>query len=540
MLNNFNFLAGIALMLLGIRCLRRGSERLFGARLRQLLQAATQNRWRAVLAGFLISILTPSSTAVALLAVEAITGGFMTFQQVLALMLGANIGFTLTVQLLAFKFYIYNAIFLVAGIPPYVFSKRIQWRGAGQALMGIGFLLLAIQLISTAVIPLKNDPDVGRIVEVLGRHPVWLMVFAMALKVILQSATAAIGIAMALCAQGVLPVQSAVAVVIGANIGIGVTALLAGFARTDTRRMALGNLIFKLAGAAVCLPVLGWIIQRLTAVSRAGDMQLIANAHTLFNIALAILFLPLLPWIAGALEKLIPARATGEEKLGSHYLDRASLESPALALGQATREILHMADHVRQMLRDARQALTTGDPVLCAAIKQRDDAVDLLNNEIKAYIVKLAEQDRGGLTNAESRREIALLGFANELESIGDIIEKNLIELVEKKIKLQVEFSAEGRLELDKFFQEVLANFEMAVAAFATQDHVLAEQLLQHKQQINAEELELRNRHFNRLRSGLALTFETSAIHLDLLTYLKYINSHLTAVAYPILETKSA
>ena len=252
------------------------------------------------------------------------------------------------------------------------------------------------------------------------------------------------------------------------------------------------------------------------------------------------MFLPLLPWVAGVLEKLIPTAASANEKLGAHYLDRASLESPALALGQATREILHMADHVRQMLRDARQALATGDSVLCAAIKQRDDAVDLLNNEIKAYIVKLAEQDRGGLTNAESRREIALLGFANELESIGDIVEKNLIELVEKKIKLQVEFSDEGRTELDRFFQEVLANFEMAVAAFATQDRVLAEQLLQHKQQINAEELELRNRHFNRLRAGLTLTFETSAIHLDLLTYLKYINSHLTAVAYPILETKSA
>ena len=540
LLNNFNFLAGIALMLLGIRCLRRGSERLFGARLRQLLHAATQNRWRALVAGFCISILTPSSTAVALLAVEAITGGFMTFQQVLALMLGANIGFTLTVQLLAFKFYIYNAVFLVIGIPPYVFSKRIQWRGAGQALMGIGFLLLAIQLISSAVAPLKNDPDVVRIVEVLGNHPLWLLVFAALLKVILQSATAAIGIAMALTAQGVLPVSAAVVVVIGANIGIGVTALLAGFARTDTRRMAVGNLIFKLVGAAVCLPILGLLIRWLTSVSLVGDTQLIANAHTLFNIVLAIVFLPLLPWLARVLEKVIPTPVTAPEKLGAHYLDRASLESPALALGQATREILHMADHVRQMLRDARQALATGDSVLCTAIKQRDDAVDLLNNEIKAYIVKLAEQDRGGLTNAESRREIALLGFANELESIGDIVEKNLIELVEKKIKLHVEFSDEGRTELDKFFQEVLANFEMAVAAFATQDHVLAEQLLQHKQRINAEELELRNRHFNRLRSGLVLTFETSAIHLDLLTYLKYINSHLTAVAYPILETKSA
>ena len=530
-------------MLLGIRCLRRGSERLCGARLRQLLHAATQNRWRALVAGFGISILTPSSTAVALMAVEAITGGFMTFQQVLALMLGANIGFTLTVQLLAFKFYIYNAVFLLAGIPPYVFSKRLQLRGAGQALMGVGFLLLAIQLISEAVAPLKSDPDVARIVEVLGHHPLWLMSFAVVLNLILQSSTAAIGIAMALCAQGVLPVPAAVVVVIGANIGVGVTALLAGFARIDTRRMAVGNLIFKLVGAVVCLPLLTPLLRWVAAVSPGGvptDMQLIANAHTLFNLAVALVFLPLVPWLAGWLERLVPAKEVPEDQPGAHYLDRASLDSPALALGQATREILHMADLVRQMLRDARHALTTGDLTLCAAIKQHDDAVDTLNEAIKAYIVKLAEQDRGGLTNAESRREIALLGFANELESIGDIVEKNLIELVEKKIKLHVEFSGPGRTELDQFFQEVLANFEIAVAAFATQDRELATQLLQHKQAVNAQELDLRNRHFHRLRAGSPLTFETSAIHLDLLTYLKYINSHLTAVAYPILETQSA
>ena len=538
LLNNFNFLAGIALLLLGIRCLRRGSERFLGARLRQLLQAATQNRWRALLAGIAISILTPSSTAVALLAVEAITGGFMTFQQVLALMLGANIGFTVTVQLLAFKFYIYNAVFLTAGIPVYVFSKRLQWRGAGQAVMGIGFLLLAIQLISLAVAPLKNDPDVAQIVAVLENHPVWLALFAMILKVTLQSATAAIGIAIALCAQGVLPVQAALAVVIGANLGIGVTALLAGFARTDTRRMALGNLLFKLVGAVICLPVLGLLVRWLAPLSLTGathDTQLIANAHTLFNIALAIVFLPVLPWIAAGLERLVPSRAVDQSEAEPRYLDLASLESPALALGQATREVLHMADHVRAMLRDTRQALATGNEELCAAVQKHDDTVDLLNSEIKTYVTKLAELS---LTGDESRRQVALLTFANDLENIGDIIDKNLIDLVRKKIKLNVEFSPEGREQLDRFFAKVLANFEIAVAAFASQDRVLAEQLLQLKQSINDEEVALRNRHFDRLRAGLALSFETSAIHLDLLTFLKHINSHLTAVAYSILEAK--
>jgi phosphate:Na+ symporter len=539
LLNNFNFLAGIALMLLGIRCLRRGSERFFGTRLRQLLHAATQNRWRALLAGIVISILTPSSTAVALLTVEAISGGFMSFQQVLALMLGANIGFTLTVQLLAFKFFIYNALFLVAGIPVYVFSKRIQWRGAGQALMGVGFLLLAIQLISSAVAPLKNEPDVVRIIEVLGNHPIWLMLFAVLLKIILQSATATIGVAIAMCTQGVLPVSAAVIVVIGANIGIGVTALIAGFARTDTRRMALGNLLFKLVGAAVCLPFLPLLLRWLAPLSLVGathDSQLIANAHTLFNLALAGLFLPVLPWIAGGLARLIPERVTDKAESEPRYLDSASLESPALALGQATRESLHMADHVRAMLCDTRQALATGDEALCAAVQKHDDIVDLLNNAIKTYITKLSEQS---LTGDESCRQVALLTFANDLETIGDIIDKNLIDLVRKKIKLNVEFSPLGRAQLDGFFAEVLANFEIAVAAFASQDRVLAEQLLQLKRHVDAEEVELRNQHFDRLRAGLAVSFETSAVHLDLLTFLKHINSHLTAVAHPILEAKA-
>lgn len=533
-MNVFSFLAGIALMLLGIRSLRKGSERFFGARFRRVLQSATQNPLRALVAGFGISILTPSSTAVALLAVEAINGGFMTFRQVLALMLGANIGFTVTVQLLAFKFYVYYPVFLCVGIPVYVFAKTIPRRGAGQAVMGIGFLLLAIELISVAVTPLKNDPDVARIVAILENHPVWLMWFSVGLKVLLQSATATIGIAIALCTQGVLPVKAAVAVVVGANIGIAVTALIAGYARSDTRRMAVGNLLFKAAGALVCMPLLVPVIRWLGRCS-ATDAQLIANAHTLFNVGLAVVFLPLIPPVAGWLEKLIPERAADQERTGPRYLDRTSLQSPALALGQATREILHMADHVQAMLRDAHRVLREGDETVCAEIQKHDDLVDLLNNEIKAYITQLSEQ---ALTAEESHREVALLAFANELETIGDIIDKNLTEQARKKLTLGVQFSNEGWEELDDFARQVIANLEMAVAAFASQDRGLAEKLLDRKHSINEQERDLRNRHFHRLHAGLTESFETSAIHLDVLTNLKHINSHLTAVAYPILEGK--
>jgi phosphate:Na+ symporter len=537
MLSWFNFFAGVALMLYGIRTLRKGTERLCGARLRQLIQGATQSRRRALVAGLTLAILTPSSTAVALLSVEAIHAGYVTVQQALALMLGANIGFTVPVQLLAFKFYIYNAVFIALGVPLSLFCSRQQWRGAGQMLLGIGLLLLSIQILTAAVAPLRQNADVVEVMRVLASYPVLVVFFAVLLKMMLQSATATIGIAIALSGEAVLPASSAVAVVIGANIGIALTALIAGFRRADTRRMALGNLLFKVAGAAACFPLIPQIVRALGPVSPQGTTQLVANAHTLFNVALAVVFLPLVPVIGRLVEKLAPEREAAGEKFGPRYLDGLSLESPALALGQATREILHMADHVRAMLRSVHRAFRENDLATCKQVQESDDKVDLLNTEIKGFLTRISEQ---ALRVEESRREIALLSFANELETIGDIADKNLSELAEKKITQNLTFSKEGWQELDEFFQMVLQNFEIAVSAFTGQDRVLAEQLLRHKHRLNEQERELRNRHFRRLHAGLIESVETSAIHLDVLTNLKHINSHLTAVAYPILEAKSS
>ena len=243
-----------------------------------------------------------------------------------------------------------------------------------------------------------------------------------------------------------------------------------------------------------------------------------------------------MPPLARLLERWIPSKPSGEEGTGPRYLDPEALQSPALALGQATREILHMADHVQTMLRDAYRCFHENDMALCAKVQAHDDIVDSLDGEIKAFVTRISEQ---ALNPDESRREVALLAFANELESIGDIIDKNLVELAKKKISLRVDFSKEGGVELDGFFHEVLGNLEMAVAAFASQDRELARKLLRHKHNLNEHELELRQRHFHRLHAGLAESFETSAIHLDVLTNLKQINSHLTAVAYPILESRN-
>jgi phosphate:Na+ symporter len=533
LLSYFNFLAGIALMLFGIRNLRVGSDRAFGVKLRRWLRTATKGNVRAMVAGFLVSVMLPSSTAVSVLAVEAIDAGYVTLQHMLALMLGANIGFTVTVQLLAFKFYIFNAIFIVAGTPLYLFNQRQNVRGVGQILLGIGFLLLSIGVLTDAVAPWKDSNEIHQVLQVLENHP-WLLVgFTVLLTVALQSPTSVVGIAMALCVQQVLTLNAAVAMVVGANVGVAVTGLIAGYARAETRRMAIGNLLFKLAGAAVCTPILPSLIQALKPFSPSGVSQLIANAHLLFNVALTVVFLPLVAVAARFLETFVPERATATDEFGPRYLDESALASPALALGQATREILHMGDVVRGMLHDAYRCFHETDETQCEQVQKEDDKIDLLNNAIKAYITRLSEQE---LHPEESRREVALLTFATELETIGDIIDKNLADLARKKITTHVDFSKEGAAELDAFFQKVLENFEIAISAFASQDKTLADQLLQRKREINELERDLRNRHFQRLREGLKESFETSAIHLDALTNLKAINSHLTAVAYPILE----
>jgi phosphate:Na+ symporter len=324
LLSYFNFLSGIALMLFGIRSLRKGSDRVFGARFRSLVQAATKGPLRTLLAGFLISILAPSSTAMSLLSVEAVSAGYATLPQILVLMLGANVGFTITVQLLAFKFYVFNAVFIAVGVPLYLFSKRQGGLGAGQALLGIGFLLLAIQVLSTAVAPLRESADVLELIRVLENHPLWLTLLAIALQVAVQSSTTTIAIGIALCSQHVIRVDAALAIVVGANIGIGVTSFIAGFSQIDTRRMALGILLMKLAGAAVVVPLMPWVVRLLEPLSLPGethDTQLIANVHTAFNVALAVVFLPLVPLMSYALGKWIPSRTSAGGKVGVRYLD---------------------------------------------------------------------------------------------------------------------------------------------------------------------------------------------------------------------------
>jgi phosphate:Na+ symporter len=266
----------------------------------------------------------------------------------------------------------------------------------------------------------------------------------------------------------------------------------------------------------------------------AGDIaRQIANAHTIFNVCLALALLPFSSVLAGVVRRALPPRQGEGERFGPKYLDESALASPPVAFGQATRETLRMADIVQGMLRDTIRAFQGHDPELVQRIEETDDQVDRLDREIKLFLTKLS---RAGLSEAQARRELELIAFSTDLEAVGDVIDKNLMELAKKKLKGGLAFSDEGWREIVDFHQKVCENVELAVSAFATRDPELARKLLRHKARLGEIERELNARHIGRLHQGLRESIETSSIHLDLLSNLHRINSHITNVAYPILE----
>jgi phosphate:Na+ symporter len=303
-------------------------------------------------------------------------------------------------------------------------------------------------------------------------------------------------------------------------------------AKAEAKRVAWAHILFKVLGVLLIYPFLE-PFEDLVLRTADDPLRQIANAHTFFNLGLAILFLPFASPLARLVTRMIPEKPMGEDPSQAKYLDPHVLDSPSLALGQATREALRLADIVQQMLNDAIRVFKEDNQSVLESIEQSETWVDQLNRQIKLYLTKLSEQV---LTAEQSQREFALLTLINDMENIGDIIDKNLLDLARKKIYKGLRFSDKGLDEIVELHQLVFKNFRLVVSAFAAQDVPLAQQVIKEKSNIHQKEREFKQAHIRRLHQGLPESIETSAIHLDVLTSLKRINSHVTGIAYPIVE----
>jgi phosphate:Na+ symporter len=524
---------GMALLLYGMQLTGEGLQRAAGARLRQILTHLTSNRLTAVLTGAGVTALIQSSTATTVMLIGFVQAGLLTHHQAMGIILGADVGTTFTVQLIAFKIYDYAPLLVGVGFSALFFTRRRVFKDLGQAVLGFGLIFLGLKLMIDGMEPLKQSPLVAQVLLAFAETPLLGLAAAAVFAAVVASSAATIGLAIALASHGLLPLAGAVPIVLGANIGTCATALTASLgSTTEAKRVAVAHIGFKLLGAAVVLPFLGLFVD-LATWSAADVPRQIANAHTFFNVAISLLFLPFQGLAARLITAAVPDRVEEEARFRTRYLDERFADQPGLAIGQAQREALRMADIVQGMLRDAATVFRTDSQELLEDVEKRDDQLDYLEREIKLYLTRLARQT---MTEDLSHREIALLGFIGNMENIGDIIDKNLMELARKKLYQGRRFSGAGEAELLEFHAEVSKNLERATVAFATGDRALAHEVLEQRAPVRQRERELRQSHIDRLRAGLSESIETSEIHLDVLTNLKRINSHVTALVYPIVE----
>jgi len=528
-----NIVGGIALLLWGIRMVRTGITRSFGAELRRALALSARNRFAALAAGFGVSAAMQSSTATAMIVAAFAGQGLIGGTAALAIMLGADIGTTVVVQLLSFDVHWLSPLLIAAGVFGFLGSERNKLRNLARTAIGLGLVLLALRLIVLASAPLRETETVSVLLQPLAAEPLLAVVVVAALTWACHSSVAMVLLIMSLASMQVLGLQLALTMVLGANLGGGLAAVgLTLRAPPAAQRVTRGNLLMRALGVFVALPLLAYLTPHLAALD-GGLARSVANFHFAFNLALAIVFLPLLGLVRGLAVRLLPDSSEAEEPSQPRYLDPNSLETPAVALSCATRETLRMGDEIRRMLIDTLEVFRANDDDQRKEIEQSDDLVDRLHEAIKLYMTRLTKEE---LDDLESARAIEILSFTTNLEHIGDIIDKNLMELAAKKIRSRTSFSSEGEEELARFHAKIVANLDLALNVFMSGDLELARRLLREKAAVRDLERGYVESHFARIRAGRPDSIESSALHLDVLRDLKRINSHLTSVAYPILE----
>jgi phosphate:Na+ symporter len=532
-------LAGaVALLLWATRMVRTGVERAYGDVLRQKLRATMRNPVMAVLTGAALSIALQSSTAVTLLVGSFAGSGIVSGISGQLAVRGAEIGSALVVKLLSFDLSLLVPICLAAGTVMFMATERRSWRQFGRILVGIGLLILSLEMIGEASEPLRESQLLPVIVDYFSTDPVTAYLLAALVTWLFHSSIAAVLLLVTLAGRGFIPPELGIVLVLGVNLGSSVIApLLTRHAEPGVRVVPIGNLLMRGAGSLILMIAFHWLKPPVAYLGATVPDQII-NAHILFNCLILVAGIPLAGLVYRASEKIValgtpvkPAESLANAELSA--LNESALDTPSQALANATREVVRVCETVEIMLKRIIELYEKADAEKIAALAALDDRVDRKHAAIKLYLAKVSARQ---LTEAEALRHQELIGACVKLEQVGDIIVRNMLAHVQKKLDRGLEFTEEGWRELASFHSSVLTNARLAFNVLVSRDPETARQLVEEKDRLRALEKEASQSHFQRLREGTAKSVETSSIHLDTIRDLKQINSLLASIAYPVLE----
>lgn len=524
---------GLAIFLIGLKMASDGMQTWAGGRLRTALGELTRNPVVGLLLGIGVTLITQSSGATTLMLMGFVRAKLLSFRNSLAVVLGAAIGGTITVQLISFNLSAYALPAVAIGFAMQIASKKPKTQAIGTAALGFGLLFFGMKIMSDQMAPLKAFPFFKDMISALGNHPGWSVILSAVFTAGAQSSGAVLGIVLSLAWQDLVTLNDAIPIFFGASIGICFTAFYGSVgAPVEAKRVAWANLIYKVIGVLVFLPFidqLAWLgreITRLTSHAHPSQtyflVRSIANTYTIFMTLTGLAALPLIPLLDRAARRVlpdVPDYASGETR--SKYLDTQVLDNPSVALGSALREISRMGRFVEEMMKQIIVAFSEGDPKLLEFIRQRDNKVDRLLSDITTYLTNLTKRADN---EADTKKAFDLLYIVSDLESIGDIVDKNLVPLAEKMSVHDYHFSPEGWEDLKLLHHKVSERLSEMVIALTTSETELAQEVVNGFAILQNEGKRLHLRHLQRLQNGLRESIETSSIHLDVLNYLLRID----------------
>ncbi len=532
-----NLFAAIALLVWGTHTVRTGVLRVFGESLRGVLARSFDNRFKAALAGLGVTSLVQSSTATCLIVASFVGSGVVGTSAALAVMLGADVGTALMAVVFSFDLSWLSPLLIFVGVVMFVARQSSTTGRVGRVLIGLGLITLALQLIVGATRPLTASPAVRSLLAALPNEVALDILVGATLAVLSYSSLAIVLLTATLASQGIVPPLVALGLVLGANIGSGVLAMLVtANGKPELRRLPLGNLVFKLVGALVAVPLLPLVLGQLQRFVPEVHQQVVVF-HLGFNVALAVLLIAFTGPVARLVERMLPQSAPTTDSDRPRHLDPVALTTPSLAISCAAREALHQADVVETMLRGVLTVLRNNDLDLAQRLRQMDDTVDELYSAIKFYLTQIS---REALSEREGRRWTDIVSFTINMEQIGDVIERVVQDIEDKKIRKNRSFSDAGMAEICHLHERLLSNLRLGMSVFLDGHVRDAQRLLQEKARFRELEHEYAATHIARLQDNTAQSIETSSLHLDLISELKRINSHICSIAYPILESAGA
>ena len=528
-------LAGfVALLLWGLHMVQAGILDAYGADIRKILRHGLRNRLVAFMAGLGVTTALQSSTATGLVAAGFTATGVLDLGAGLAVMLGANVGTTLIVQLLSFNIAVFAPILVLIGVMGSRLGRTDRQRDVAKAAVGLGLMLFALTQMPLLLGHAAGTDGFRTLLGLVTSDTVASLLLAAILAWAMHSSAAVVLLVMSFSQQGLVSLPASFALVLGANLGSAVNPVLNMLSRKDPAalRLPLGNLLFRVAGCGVALALLDPLALNPHIFGSAGHAP--ANFHLVFNLAAAVLFLPFLPILAKWLPRWLPEAASVDAGAPA-YLDAALVRQPDMAIAAAAREVMRMADVAERMLADVAVALREGGQGRIDAIRRTDDTLDRLNHSLKVYLTSIPANT---LSDSDHRRLDQVLSASMTLEQVGDIVSNNLARRAGKLLKRRQTLSPETWMNLKPVFDGVTGNIRLTASVFMTGEKRAAKRLLEEKQALDLLEAKASRIHLDRLRQGSVDGIETSAMEIDTLHDLRQINDHLAAIATGVLQMR--